>query len=126
MAIHWVGCKLNGSHTGTTCRDESMNVLGVTDDCNPECALGEHSSGVPCYPSGTAAAPRRIETTRIEVTIPEFAIPEPRGPQPTTPGPLHAVVRGPGGLDVTVSADENLFGRILSAIGDAISLAAGD
>lgn len=92
---HEVGCMVDGHHWGP-CLDEE---------------------GKPCEPTPGRRTVRegpRIETTRMQVDIPA-------GPQPITGGPLHAVVRGPGGLDITLSGGGSTFGRMLTAIGDTLS-----
>ncbi len=60
-----------------------------------------------------------IRTTRMEVVIPN-------GPQPTTTGPYHAVIRGPGGLDVSISGEQYLFGRIVGAVGDLLAFGSAE
>lgn len=42
------------------------------------------------------------------------------GVQPTTPGPFHAVVRGPNGLDVTVSGPADVVAAQLRSLADAL------
>jgi hypothetical protein len=41
-------------------------------------------------------------------------------PQPTVPGPYHAVVRGPNGLDASVSGSPEIVGAHLRAMADVL------
>jgi hypothetical protein len=49
------------------------------------------------------------------------ALDDERRPQPTTPGPYHAVVRGPNGLDASVSGPADLVAAQLRALAEALS-----
>jgi hypothetical protein len=116
MTIHWTGCTLGAHSLDTACHDNGMNILGNPNPCEEGCTIGQHDSGIACFPAVIPDRPRNttLQTSRLDVVIPA-------GPQPTKPGPYHAVVRGPDGLDVSVSGDGPMFGRILGSVGDTLS-----
>jgi hypothetical protein len=43
------------------------------------------------------------------------------GPQPTAPGPYHAVVRGPDGMDISISGSALMVGSQLIVLGQQMA-----
>jgi hypothetical protein len=140
--IHHQGCTLDPNHDQTeectVLHDNSSTVLGYPGEHSRGCTLGNHTLDVPCSPFSYTppasrppygrrppGAPERpeIATTRLDVEIPETPFETLRRAED---GPQRAKIQY-GGLSVDVaSEDPGLFGRVIAAIGDAITMALGD